>query len=148
MKKQLQYYGHVNESGALHVHRRDQFKRDVAALFKGHDVEVHLMPRKKKRSLAYNSYYWAVVVGMIRDRLLELGNEFKLEEVHDYLKSRFNHKEIVDESTGEVMHIPLSTTNLTTVEFMEYLERIKRWAAETLDIVIPEPGQQAELIFN
>jgi len=44
-----------------------------------------------------------------------------------------------------VMKIPRKTSELATEEFMEYIEHVKQFAAETLDIYIPDPNEQLEI---
>ena len=56
----------------------------------------------------------------------ETGNE--PEETHELLKLRFL------KPIGK-----RNTTELTTVEFNTYIEKIQRWAAQELGCVIPDP---------
>lgn len=84
---------------------------------------------------------------MIQDRLKDLGNEFTKEEVHEFLKSRFHFQELVNEQTGEVIQMPRSTTIMTKGRFADYIADIQRWAAQFLDIYIPDPGEQLDA-FN
>ena len=78
------------------------------------------------RSNGQNKYYFGVVVDMISE---ETGNE--PEETHELLKMRFL------KPMGK-----RNTTELTTQEFKIYIERIQIWAAQTLNIVIPDPNEK------
>jgi hypothetical protein len=61
------------------------------------------------------------------------------EEAHDFLKAKFNKKTIVvKEKEYEVIR---STTDLSTIEMEDFLEQVRRWAAEDLNCVIPLPGE-------
>lgn len=102
----------------------------------------YLLTAKKvnKRSDNQNRYYWGCCVAMIRDRMIELGNEVDSELVHDFLKDRFNSKEIFDKNGTIIGSIGDTTTKLNKSEFEEYLEKVKRFAAEVLDIIIPDPN--------
>ncbi len=113
---------------------------------KDHKITLSIEVRKKKRSNPQNSYYWSVVVPMIRDGIVNMGNDCTLEEAHELLKMKFNYKEIVNEESGEVVQLPKSTTKLNTIDFTEYLEKIQRFAATFLNIVIPSPNQQLSII--
>lgn len=84
------------------------------------------------RSLPQNKFYWSVVVDLIKQGLNDLGNEFSKEEVHEFLKAKFNTTELVNEDTGEIIQVPRSTATLTTIQFSEYIEKIQRFAAEWL----------------
>jgi len=85
---------------------------------------------------------------MVMEAMNELGNEFNAEETHEFLKMKFNPKTVVGVG-GETEHvIPGTTTQMNSYEFSEvYIGKIKQWAAEYLNIYIPDPGQPTEL-FN
>lgn len=106
---------------------------------------MEIKEKKKKRSNSQNSYYFGVVVTMVCLRLRDLGNDVTIEETHDFLKANFNYKEIVKPETEEVLKIPLKTSELSTIEFSEYIERVIRFGAEFLDIQIPYPNEQMEI---
>ena len=141
----LEFYGKVDDNGVLTLRNRKQLKEDLKEL-KGKNVTVTIAKTKKNRSLEQSKYYWGVVVSLIRERFIELGNEVSKEETHDYLKQEFNYKEFVNEKTSEVIRIPMSTATLTTLEFMDYIARIQKFASEILDVYIPDPNQQLELV--
>jgi hypothetical protein len=101
--------------------------------------------RAGKRSILQNGYYWGAVIPAIQDGLKDLGHELDKEEIHDWLKGKFNYTEVINKSTGQYEQVPISTTKLTRTEFCEYIEKIQRFAAEFLNVVIADPGQQVEL---
>jgi len=57
--------------------------------------------------------------------------------MHEILKYKFL------QSNAMGMPYIKSTTRLSTGEFEEYLSKIKRWAAEFLNIVVPDPIEAA-----
>lgn len=118
-----------------------KFKNEVSNAFPDSDITITVEKRKRKRSLNQNAYYFGVVVPLVRNGINQFGNEFSIEETHEYLKANFNLKEVINTNTGEVMKVPLSTANLTTINFMEYIEKIQRFAANDLCIVIPDPNE-------
>jgi GTP-sensing pleiotropic transcriptional regulator CodY len=109
------------------------------------EFDVIIQKKSKHRSVSQSRYYWGVVVGLIRERFIDLGNDVSKEETHDYLKQEFNYREFVNEKTSEVIRIPMSTANLTTTEFINFVARIQVFAATVLDIQIPEPSEQIQL---
>jgi hypothetical protein len=112
------------------------------------DCDIVLTIKKKgKRSNPQNSFYWGVCIPEIRRRLKELGNDFDAETVHEYLKGRFNCEKVEIEATGELLEIGQTTTKLTKGEFAEYLDKIIRFASESLGITIPDPGTQTEIPY-
>ena len=100
--------------------------------FEGQRVEVIIRKPKTSRSTLQNSYYWSVVVELLAN---ELG--YDKDELHEILKYKFL------QSNAMGMPYIKSTTKLSTGEFEEYLSKIKRWAAEFLHIVIPDPNEAA-----
>jgi hypothetical protein len=108
-------------------------------------VTIEVKVKKRVRSDVQNAYYWGVVVAMISERLRELGHDVDRDLTHEFLKGRFLYSELTDPNTGEVMRIPRKTSELATEEFIEYMEHIKQFAAETLDIYIPDPNEQLEI---
>lgn len=123
--------------------------------FEGKEIEISA-ERASKRTLPQNKYYFGVVVQMVLDRLIDLGYQvcdliqiaqdggadqnLTAEDVHDFLKSKFNRVTVFSETNGEVLGtIGGSTKTLPPEEFTNYIERIRQWAAESLDIDIPNP---------
>ena len=109
-------------------------------------VTITIEKAKKKRSNGQNAYYFGVVVPMIKNALNEsYGEKFGTQEIHEFLKQKFNGVEVVNEETGEVLIIAKSTTENTTSDFMDYLAEIKTFGEEFLNIDIPEPNEQLTL---
>ena len=77
---------------------------------------------------------------MIRAGMKGMGDIVELTEVHDSMRWRFLKQQRIDETTGELLYeFALSTTQLDTVGFTEYIEHCRRFAAEFLGIDIPDP---------
>lgn len=140
----LDVNGTIDANGKLLLNDRQSMEAWVKQ-HANHNITLSIDVRKKKRSNHQNAYYWSIVVPMIKDALIALGHTVTLEESHEMLKARFNYKEIVNEETGEVVQLPLSTTKLNTVDFCEYIERIQHFAAQFLNINIPSPNEQASI---
>jgi len=98
----------------------------------------------RRRSLPMNDYYFAVVVPMVHEGLYEAGwDEIRTNAAaHEYLKSNFIRREIINVKTGEMMEVKGgSTARFTIPEFNAYVEEICKWAAEYLGVVIPSPDK-------
>lgn len=137
----------ITPQGALRIYNRPLFEEEVRAMSREKDLAVTIEVKIKKRfrSDMQNAYYWGVVVAMISQRLRELGHDVDRDLTHEFLKGRFLYTEFTDTTSGEVMKIPRKTSELATEEFMEYVEHVKQFAAETLDIYIPDPNEQLEI---
>lgn len=49
---------------------------------------------------------------------------------------------IINYKTGEVVTLPNSTAAMTTLEFETYVDRLRRYAEQYLNIEIPEPQNE------
>ena len=96
----------------------------------GKYVEVVVRKERSERSNNQNKYYHGVVVKMLSDF-----TGYDRDEVHEILKHEFLKKV----NTGGFEYVK-STAKLSTVEFEEYLDKIKTWAS-MLGCVIPDPNE-------
>lgn len=136
----LDLYGTVDGSGKLTLQNRQRLIQWCSEN-KDKAVRIRFTRRYKQRSHPQNSYYWGVVICEIANRLRDLGHQWlDDEDVHTMMKLKFNY-EVVRSEDGEMLELPKSTTSLTTVEFMEYIDRVRQWAAGFLDIYIPDPNE-------
>ena len=110
-----------------------QYSRVLSAL-EGQEVSVSIKPRHKSRSDRQNKYYWAVCV-----ELLAGHTGYSRDEMHEVLRGKFlsDSKSIA----GEDITYSHSTTELSTVEFEEYLSHIREWASVKLNVFIPTPNE-------
>ena len=147
--KTLTYIGTVSPTGEIKLPKR--LRTEVGKAFAGKDVIVTFARPKKTRSSEQNRYYWGVVVRMVCEGFQALGNPVNpdnnedIELTHEYLKRRFLQPIQVADVNGEVHELGYSTTQLSTSQMMDYIAQVQQFAVEFLNIVIPEPGEQAEL---
>ena len=99
----------------------------------GKRVEVTVERQTRKRTTDQNAYYWLICTTIGKD----LG--YSSDEVHELLKSMFLKKPLWVK--GKFIPVVGSTTRMDTVEFTEYIERVRQWAAEELRITIPDPDE-------
>ena len=97
----------------------------------GKEIQYTIGKWVKNRTLQQNSYYWGWVLGYIVDYCGYERNE--LEGIHDYLKLMF----LVEQDPSKKIPMVRGTRDMTTKEFTEWIERVKRWAAQTLGLNIP-----------
>ena len=125
------------------IQNKSQVKKLFAELKDGrYTLEVE---KADKRSNEQNRYYFGIVVPVLQNAFKDYGHQLTKEETHDFLKGKFNYLEIVNDEIGEFITIPKTTTGLNKEQFSEYIEKIQIWAAQFLNIVIPDPGQQMEI---
>ena len=145
MEPRLTYTGKVLDSGEIKVHRAKEMRQLIAYNFAGKDIEITIQRKRRRRTVQMNSYYWGVMVPLVASGLQDAGYRVDRESTHEFLKSTFNKKEIVNEDTGEILHTIGSTSQMSTVEMMEYFAEITQWSAEFLNIEIPLPGEQIKI---
>ena len=85
------------------------------------------------RSNPQNKWYRGVVLEMISE---ETGHD--PDDLHELFKYKFNSSEVMGKRVGK------TTVNLTVKEFTEYVENIRRWAAEFLSMNIPDPDERCK----
>ncbi|HYH64314.1 MAG TPA: recombination protein NinB [Urbifossiella sp.] len=110
----------------------------------GKRVAITVAEVKKTRSGQQNRYYWGMVVKLVTDAFRDGGNMVNAEDVHDFLKTHVGKlTQVLVTADGEVFRAPGSTTKLTTAEFSDYVEAVRAWAKEVLDLDIPTPDESS-----
>ena len=132
------------ENGTIKSQRKPL--AEAIASFEGKEIEITISKAKKKRSNPQNSYYWGVVIPIVKSGLVDIGYKMTSERTHDFLKERFLKEDLVNEETGEVIGtVSKSTAELTTSQFMDYLAEIQQFSAEFLGVQIPDPNEKSTL---
>lgn len=147
--KQLAWVDLESDPGKPKLRLTD--KDQVTNFLEGHKHEqrvwVNLETYYPKRSLKQNNtLYWYI-------DLIAEETGYEREFLKEYFAKKFltvpmldaDENEIPDPETGEVLTKVLSTAKLTTVEFMEYTERIRVWCIEFLNFELPEPDRNIKL---
>ena len=100
--------------------------------------QVEIKPYKKNRSVSQNKLYWKWITC--------IGNEigYMPDELHAIMADKFL-PDVFVEYGGKQIKQDKSTSRLNTKEFTEYLEKIDRFAAAELGIVLPSPD---DLIYE
>jgi hypothetical protein len=115
--------------GKVIFYNVDLFNSYLRSL-EGKDVHVSVKVKKKIRSLNQNSFYWGVCIPILCDI-----TGYTEEEIHEAMKIKF-----LMDNTRSIPTVK-STASLSTVEFEDYIEKIRQWAAQDLSCVIPDPNQ-------
>lgn len=144
MSEDIEIFGYTTDTGDFVIQNRSLFD-EFCKRFPGKQWILKLVRRRAKRSSNQNAFYWGVVVHSIRMGLLNLGHDLNKDEVHAFLKQKFNSVQVVN-GDGVVEDFPGSTATLNKVQFGEYLEKIFQWSAEYLSITIPSPDEKLTLL--
>lgn len=99
-------------------------------LKEGQSITVYIVDSKPVRTIPQNKYYWGIVVKYIAEYL-----GYDSNEVHEILKYKFYYK---DYNTKEgVIRVGQSTSSMNKQEFTVYIDSIREWANDTLNVYIP-----------
>ena len=126
------------KQGRLIIRNRRVFDAQIRQFREGAEVEIEVTIRQATRSLHQSAWYWGVIVESISDH-----TGYTPDEVHEFLKMKFIPKKLsVTDGNGEIRDefvIGGSTCKMNPSQFGEFCESIRRWAADSLDIDIPDP---------
>lgn len=123
--------------GKLRVKHADAFSQQLAR-FRDGAVQITVERKYANRSTRQNSWYWAAVVGLVAEH-----TGYSPDEIHEIYKAKFLPKKLAfADQNGEVKGefvLGGTTTTLDTVQFSEFCEAIREWAASELGVNIPDP---------
>lgn len=123
--------------GKLCLKQADVFSQQLAR-FRDGAVQVTVERKFANRSTRQNSWYWSAVVGLVADH-----TGYTPDEIHEIYKAKFIPKHVsLADGNGEIRGefvLGGSTAQMDTVQFSDYCERIREWAADELGVVIPDP---------
>lgn len=132
--------GVVTDSGVLSItsESRAALARAMRK-FKRGAVDVIVRPQFHKRSSRANRYYHGCVLKRIVD-----ATQNDKDAVHDDMCDRFIEPQTVsyvNKETGEVDErtVPGRSSRLDVSAFYAFVENVRQWAAEWLDLDIPDP---------
>lgn len=89
-----------------------------------------------QRSLDMNAYYWGVVIKMIAEY-----TGYSINEIHDIMGYKFRLSYYFNFSSKRSEYGVVSTTLDTNTDFIAYIEKVRVWALEFLNLVIPDPNE-------
>ena len=112
----------------------------------GH-YRVEIKRVRRKRTLEQNGWLFGCIYPVLLKALNDAGWDdiTTVEQVHEYFKSLMWKQSIVNRHTGEIVEIPYSTTEMDTVQFSTYCDKLRDYGREYLGVEIPDPHK---LIFD
>lgn len=143
------YDGHIIHTGdkdvSIHFPNAAFVYADLASAFTDNEkVTVEIKSRRKPRNLAQNAYLH-MCLQMIAD---ETGND--LEAVKSTVKAMYAKKALLDKdgdviydpSTGEQAMYIQDTRDMSTIEAFEFTEKVRMFAIDFCNIILPLPEEQ------
>lgn len=133
MSKPVPIFKGKVKNGKLLFDERDIFDLWIGQ-FEDKKVDIIVNRRLDNRSMQANKYLWGVVYETVSQC-----TGFTPEEVHEIFKKKFlSYRK---QYKGKSYLFTKSTANLNTLEFSEYVEKIKQFSALELSCYIPEAGE-------
>jgi hypothetical protein len=97
-------------------------------------VTITIQPETRGRSVAQNKFYWGVCVTAVSEH-----TGYSPEEVHEIAKELFLPRHPAGADDREEPR--RTTTTLSSTEMTEFIDQFRRWAAETVGVVIDDPKE-------
>lgn len=144
--EKLELHCYTDGNGVFHIQNRARLT-EWGKMNPNKQLLMRVDKRGSRRSTQQNRYYFGVVVAEVKLGLLNIGYDATPEEVHYFLKTKFNPIQIPGIG-GEALEMPGTTTQLTKSGFSDYIEKIAQWAAEYLGVTIPSADQSLEMKFE
>ena len=78
----------------------------------------------------------------MNDRKIVAKDRWKIQ-----IRRRSNRIEICPEKTGEITKIPLSTTELATLEWLEFIEKVEHFVFDYFNVNLPKPHNEDYTVY-
>ena len=115
--------------------------------YEGKRVEIILRKDNYYRSNQQNAYYFAVIIPLTIEAIQnEWGEIWGIEKTHELFKTMFLFDEKANYRTGEIIKIPKSSTQNTTVEQESFHDQCRQFLREWFNVEAPLPNE--EIIFE
>lgn len=141
--RQVTTFGKV-EKGKIFIHKLKRMWEAVLSLGEGPFLVI-VKRNYGKRSNEQNKYYWGVVIPAFMVAASDsTGEEWAPSQVHETLKAAFLFEEIAHFETGQIIRKVKSTSDLSTVEFNEYIDKCRNFVFEWFGAYVPEPNEDMD----
>jgi hypothetical protein len=129
------FYGTIKYSRFhFSIGEQARYEKYIATIKPDVPLELVVKVKRVKRSNSQNAYYWFIIDLLIRESAMQ---GYTKDEAHGAMKLLFLS---VNKGDGKPPTVR-STTALNTKEFTDYIEAIKGWARDFLEIEIPSPDR-------
>jgi len=134
----LEFTGYTKDGQVFFRNQKNISKEILESGWKEFNVTIE--KKKKNRSLEQNKWLWACMT------LLAEHTGYTKDEMLAIVKYKFLKATKADENTGEVFEYLKGTSELTTTEFSVFMDDLIKWSASSLQVVLPMPSEQLNLI--
>lgn len=122
-------------------HKCGEMVRSLIARMEGQKVDITVAKAKKRRSNGQNAFYYGVVIPAVKELFSASGDTVSETFVHTYLKAEIGgFKTMITMPDGTKRYACDSSTKLSTMQWEDWMDKIRAWAAE-YDVMIPFPNE-------
>lgn len=146
----MKFKGNIDSSGKMRIYHVERFK-ELKDSLRGKQIELTLDVAKKEVSGKQRGYLHGCVLPFLDKGFHKIGYPFTKNQIYEWFKSNFCYKEVLIETTGEIIKVPLDISkngDATTRDLNDAIDRVKLWAAENLETYIPDPNEQLSIDSN
>jgi hypothetical protein len=133
----MRFSGQITPLGRLVLDDEPRWRAQLAK-WKERRVSVVISVRRQGRSVKANAYLWGVVYATIAE-----WSGHEADEIHEALKVKFLTPHPESLPNGFALEMRPSTASLDSKAFAEYVDKVRRWAAEC-GLYIPSPDDPPE----
>lgn len=134
----------TKESGVLNENQLNMLIQAIHGL-KDNKYLIEVSRYYKKHSDKQRGFYFGNFLQAQIDCFKEFwGETYTKEQIHDFNKINFWGTEKMLDS-GEIIKMPGTSSDKSTIEYEEVLEKIREWHRITFEFELPYPQQQAEI---
>ena len=128
MNKSLYYFSGIIKDAKL-ILRYKQNWTDFLHHHEGKEIELFANPKTKKRTGKQNDLQWAAVI-----QVIALHTGYEKDEVHAFFEEKFAER--IPMTLGKKTEfIKKTCSTLSKNEFSDWIERMKQFAREELDMI-------------
>ena len=121
-----------NNGGKVVLETPQAFEEHVKGL--GQELAVTVETWRRTTTNPQFAYYYGVVLQILSDF-----TGFTRDEMDVVLRNRFLSE--FTEIKGQILRKTFSKTTVSTLRFNQFLDEVKRWAAQEFDLYIPDPNE-------
>lgn len=138
MKHKPYTYATITNGKITYMLNKDKFN-EALLKFEGQRVKLTVEKIYENYTSNQREYYFAVVIPCCQQGIQEQwGENYTPEQAHIMLKENLLFTEKVNNTTGEVIRLPRSITELDIIEMIEFIEHCIKFIAEWFCIAVPE----------
>jgi len=145
--QKIKHIGIKEDGKAFMIVNRALLEQELTELPKGKYC-LTIEKYRKNKSNPQLGYYYACVLPLFLKGAIDAGWEItSIEECDIWLKSMFANKDLINKDTGQIISVPALKREMTTVEMSTFTNQVRDYAAEFLNIIIPDPETNLNIDF-